>query len=105
MLNLEIVQGTDDSWDLRPRTQFGPTSDLEETDVFTAKLWRGGNDVTLFAPAITWLTYSSLSMSITAAQSATLNYGVTYPVEIYRNRTGIKNCIGYLKVTCIPAPK
>ncbi len=105
MLNLDIVQGTEDDWDLQPQTQFGPTTDLEASDTFTAKLWRGGNDVTLFAPAVTWIAADSLNFEITAAQSSTLNYGVTYWVEIYRQRVATKNCIGLLHVTCVPAPR
>ncbi len=86
-------------------TQFGPTDDIEETDTLTAKLWRGQNDVLLFAPAVTWISASSVNVKITAAQSATLNYGVTYPVEVFRQRVAVKKCIGLFQVVCVPTPR
>ncbi len=105
MFKIKIVQGAAIHQPLQARTKIGPATDLLSTDTFTAKLWLGGNTPLLFAPTITWLSYDMVVMIITAAQSTLLNYGVTYPVEIYRTANADPECIGIGSVTCIATPR
>ncbi len=104
MLKLFIVQGCDESWNLQANTNTAPASGdlaLLITDTYTAKLWLGGSTPLLVAPTIVWLTVATVNMAISKVQSATLNRGVTYPVEIYRDRGAIHNCIGLFTMTCL----
>ncbi len=107
MITVPIVQGTDDSWDLVANTRIGPVTgvpSLYNTDTFTAELWMGGSTPGMLAPTITWLTSTTYNAAMTATQSQTLNYGVTYLVNVYRDRGSAHNCIGIFKVLCLPAP-
>ncbi len=107
IVTLPIVQGTDENWDLQANTPLGPASgnsSLLETDIYTADLWHGGNSPTMFEPAIAWLSAATVNMAISATQSDALNYGVTYPVNVYRDRGSIHECIGTVNVVCLAAP-
>ncbi len=105
MLNLEIVQGCQESYDLRANlTDGSPTSDLLITDDYDAVVWQGGNQVALFHPAVAFLDQTSVTMTVTEAESASLNYNEVYLAEIYRSRAMIRNCIGMVLLVCLPAP-
>jgi hypothetical protein len=104
MLTIDIVEGTQRSWDLQVNLANGsPTTDLLSTDAFTAKLWQGGTRPTLATPTVVYLGTGSVTMTITAAQSA-LNYGEPYFVEIYRTRSGVTDCIGLVSLNILSAP-
>ncbi len=108
VLTVPIIQGTDENWNLTANTSFGPASggaSLLQTDTYTAELWVGGNATVMLTPTVTWLTISTFNLALTAAQSLLLQYGVSYPVNVYRHRGSAKNGIATFFVLCLPAPK
>lgn len=108
MLNLEIVRGAKDDWVLGAINRAdGSTPDgFLATDALTAKVWAGQEQASLFAPAVSWndATRGYVNLSVAAAQSAALDAGGVYQVQVFASRGGSDPaCICWATLTCLPS--
>src|SRR5208337_538701 len=88
---LELVQGTSRDFPFQVTNSDGtvPTGIFLSTDVLTASIWAGLNEVTLITPAVTWISATNAQYQVTLqnADSSSLAIG-NYYVQAYATRAG-----------------
>src|SRR5271165_7509512 len=88
---VEIVQGTARDFPFQVTNPDGtiPTGIFLSTDVLTASVWAGSNEVPLLTPTVTWISATNAQYQVTLqnADSASLAYG-TYYLQAYATRAG-----------------
>jgi hypothetical protein len=107
MLQLSAVQGGLSSWNLRAIDRDGtqPTLFLS-TDALASVLWLGQSTAALTSPGVVWLDYTTglFTLSLTAAQLATLDYAGAYHIQVTATRSGTTIVIADLMVKVLPGP-
>lgn len=88
---LELVQGTARDFPFQVTNPDGtvPTGIFLSTDVLTATVWSGSNEVPLLTPTATWISATNAQYQVTFqdADSLSLLYGVYY-LQAYATRAG-----------------
>jgi len=88
---LELVQGTSRDFPFQVTNPDGtiPTGVFLSTDVLTASIWAGSNEVPLLTPAAVWISATDAQYQVTLqnTDSAALAYG-TYYLQAYATRAG-----------------
>jgi len=88
---LELAQGTSRDFPFQVENPDGtPTTGFFlSTDVLTASIWAGSNEIPLITPEASWISATNGQYQVTLqnADSAGLNYG-TYYLQAYATRAG-----------------
>ena len=88
---LELVQGTARDFPFQVTNPDGttPTGIFLSTDVLTASVWAGSNEVPLLTPAASWISAADAQYQVTLqnTDSAGLAYGIYY-LQAYATRAG-----------------
>ncbi len=90
-LSLELVQGTARHFPFQVQNPDGiiPTGIFLSTDILTASLRAGSNEIPLLTPAATWIsaTNAQCQVSLQNTDSASLAFGIYY-LQAYATRAG-----------------
>jgi hypothetical protein len=88
---LELVQGTARDFPFQVTNPDGtvPTGIFLSTDVLTASVWAGSNEIPLLTPAASWIsaTNAQYQVSLQNTDSSSLAYGIYY-LQAYATRAG-----------------
>ena len=88
---LELVQGTARDFPFQVTNPDGtvPTGIFLSTDVLTASVWAGSNEVPLLTPTATWISATNAQYQVTLqnTDSSSLAYGIYY-LQAYATRAG-----------------
>ena len=88
---LELVQGTARDFPFQVTNPDGtvPTGIFLSTDVLTASVWAGSNEVPLLTPTATWISATDAQYQVTLqnTDSSSLAYGIYY-LQAYATRAG-----------------
>src|SRR5271157_1064471 len=88
---LELVQGTARDFPFQVTNPDGttPTGIFLATDVLTASVWAGSNEVPLLSPTATWIsaTNAQYQVALQNTDSSSLAYGIYY-LQAYATRAG-----------------
>jgi hypothetical protein len=101
---LEIVRGSADSWTLTllDDTASAITGTFTGSEALAASVWAGDDQAALFAPTAAWLsaTNGTVTLSVSASDSATLIPGARYHVQLTVGTRRVR--VGWLSV--LPSP-
>ncbi|HKM55485.1 MAG TPA: hypothetical protein VJY33_18925 [Isosphaeraceae bacterium] len=88
---IELVQGTARDFPFQVTNPDGtvPTGIFLATDVLTASVWAGSNEVPLLTPMATWISATNAQYQVTLqdTDSSSLGYGIYY-LQAYATRAG-----------------
>ena len=88
---VELVQGTARDFPFQVTNPDGttPTGIFLSTDVLTASVWAGSNEVPLLTPMATWISATNAQYQVTLqdTDSSSLGYGIYY-LQAYATRAG-----------------
>ncbi len=88
---VELVQGTARDFPFQVQNPDGttPMGIFLSTDVLTASVWAGSNEVPLLTPTATWISATNAQYQVTLqdTDSASLAYGIYY-LQAYATRAG-----------------
>jgi hypothetical protein len=105
MLKLEVVQGSKADWVLAAIARDGsaPTGFLSN-DTLSATVWAGQDQASLFSPTVSWNDYTSglVNLSISSAQTATLDQLGNYHLQVSVTRSGTTTVIVDCQLKILP---